>query len=93
MLVIPYRHFESYFQATNEEKLELWDLVDKAKAVIDKEHNPDGYNIGINIGEYAGQSIMHLHIHIIPRYKGDVENPKGGVRGVIPARQKYQMIA
>ena len=92
MLVIPYRHFESYFEATAEEKQELWDLVDQAKAVIDKEHNPDGYNIGINIGQHAGQSIMHLHIHIIPRYKGDVENPKGGVRGVIPARQKYQLI-
>lgn len=93
MLVIPYRHFESYFEATSEERLELWELVDQAKTVIDEKHSPDGYNIGINIGEHAGQSIMHLHIHIIPRYKGDVENPKGGVRGVIPARQKYQMIA
>jgi len=91
MLVIPYRHFASYFETTLEEKQALWDLVDQAKAIIDKEHSPDGYNIGINIGEHAGQSIMHLHIHIIPRYKGDVENPKGGVRGVIPDRQKYQL--
>ncbi len=88
-LVIPYRHFSSYFDATAEEKREIWELVDRAREIIDREHQPDGYNVGINIGEHAGQSIMHLHVHIIPRYKGDVENPKGGVRSVIPARQKY----
>ena len=59
------------------------------KAIIDKEYKPDGYNIGVNIGEAAGQSVPHIHIHMIPRYRGDVENPKGGVRGVIPHRQKY----
>ena len=55
-------------------------MINKAKSIIDKKYNPTGYNIGVNIGEDAGQTIMHLHIHIIPRYKGDVENPKGGVR-------------
>ena len=59
------------------------------KAMADAKHNPDGYNIGINIGKWAGQSIPHLHIHVIPRYQGDVENPKGGVRGVIPQNKLY----
>ena len=58
--------------------------------MLDEKFNPDGYNVGINVGHWAGQSIHHVHIHIIPRYKGDMENPKGGVRGVIPEKQKYQ---
>ena len=58
--------------------------------MVDEKFNPDGYNVGINIGRWAGQSIPHLHIHVIPRYKGDVENPKGGVRGVIPAKKLYE---
>jgi len=56
---------------------------------VDKKFNPDGYNIGINCGEAAGQTVMHLHIHLIPRYKGDIENPRGGVRGVIPEKRIY----
>jgi len=57
--------------------------------LIQKRFNPDGFNIGINVGEVAGQSIFHVHVHLIPRYKGDVENPRGGVRGVIPSKQNY----
>jgi len=64
-------------------------LVDEMKIIIDRDYNPDGYNIGVNIGKAAGQSVPHIHIHMIPRYWGDVENPKGGVRGVIPHKQKY----
>ena len=57
--------------------------------LIQKRFYPDGFNVGINVGEAAGQSIFHVHIHLIPRYKGDVENPRGGVRGVIPRKQSY----
>ena len=57
--------------------------------IIDKKYNPDAYNIGMNLGEEAGQSVMHLHVHLIPRYRGDVENPRGGVRGIIPEKQNY----
>ena len=88
-LIIVRRHVAEYFQATAEEKAAVWALVDEMKTIIDKEHKPDGYNIGVNIGAAAGQSVPHIHIHMIPRYWGDVENPKGGVRGVIPHRQKY----
>ena len=88
-LVIPYRHFPDYFDISDEERDELWRLVAKGKKMADEKHNPDGYNIGINIGQWAGQSIPHLHIHVIPLYKGDVENPKGGVCGVIPQNKVY----
>jgi diadenosine tetraphosphate (Ap4A) HIT family hydrolase len=88
-LVIPYRHFASYFDIDDDERDELWRLVAEAKVICDEKYNPDGYNIGINVGHWAGQSIHHLHIHVIPRYKGDVENPKGGVRGVIPQKKLY----
>lgn len=80
MLIIPKRHFESFFDATEEEIVELYDLIKEGKKHLDKEINPDGYNVGVNVGEYGGQTVMHLHIHLIPRYKGDVENPKGGIR-------------
>jgi diadenosine tetraphosphate (Ap4A) HIT family hydrolase len=88
-LIITRRHVAEYFQATAEEKAAIWALVDQMKVIIDKEHKPDGYNVGVNIGKAAGQSIPHLHIHMMPRYKGDMEDPRGGVRGVIPHKQKY----
>ena len=88
-LVITHRHVAEYFQSTAEEKAAVWELVDQVKPIIDREFGPDGYNVGVNIGAAAGQSIPHLHIHVIPRYVGDVENPQGGVRGVIPHKQKY----
>ena len=88
-LVITHRHVAEYFQATAEEKAAIWELVDEVKPIIDRDFGPDGYNVGVNIGAAAGQSIPHLHIHVIPRYRGDMENPRGGVRGVIPHKQKY----
>lgn len=67
----------------------MYELLKEAKSLIDKDFEPDGYNIGVNDGEAAGRSIHHLHIHLIPRYKGDVENPRGGVRYVIPMKGNY----
>ena len=88
-LVIPRRHVASFFDLTPEEVAACMGLIKEEKKLIDKEFNPDGYNIGVNVGEAAGQSILHVHIHIIPRYKGDVENPQGGVRHVIPKKAHY----
>tara|TARA_B100000674_G_C37831200_1_gene910606 strand:- start:136 stop:549 length:414 start_codon:yes stop_codon:yes gene_type:complete len=90
-LVIPFRHFADYFDIEDEERDDLWKLVADAKKVCDRKFQPDGYNVGINVGHWAGQSIHHLHIHVIPRFKGDVENPKGGVRGVIPEKKLYSI--
>ena len=88
-LVIPRRHVASFFELTPEEVQACMDLISEEKKLIDEEFQPDGYNIGVNIGPAAGQSIMHVHIHIIPRYKGDVENPQGGVRHVLPKKAYY----
>ena len=89
MLIIPKRHFDNFFDATSEEIESIYQLLHECKEVLDKEFNPDGYNIGINVGEHAGQTIFHLHVHLIPRYKGDVENPKGGVRNLKPNLVEY----
>lgn len=91
ILIIPKRHFQSIFEINLIEFLELWKAVFYAKRLINNIHKPDGYNLGINDGEVAGQSIMHFHIHLIPRYKNDVEEPRGGVRGVIPSKQNYKL--
>lgn len=64
-------------------------LLDEAKRYLDEKFAPAGYNVGINVGKVAGQTIMHVHLHLIPRFKDDMENPRGGVRGVIPSRQSY----
>jgi diadenosine tetraphosphate (Ap4A) HIT family hydrolase len=88
-VVIPRRHVSSFFDLTSEEVAACMGLIKEEKKLIDKEFNPDGYNIGVNVGPAAGQSIFHVHIHIIPRYKGDVENPQGGVRHVIPKKAHY----
>jgi len=89
MLIMPKRHVESYFELTPEEKKAMDALITEAKTFIDSNFKPDAYNLGINEGVFAGQSILHCHLHIIPRYIGDVSNPRGGVRGVIPAKQNY----
>ena len=89
ILVIPRRHFPDLFEATPEELMALAELTRQVREYADDEFAPDGYNIGINSGRAAGQSIMHLHIHFIPRYSGGRRDPKGGVRGVIPKKQKY----
>ena len=88
-LVIPNRHISSYFDCTDSERLELWSLVEQVKTELEDTFAPDGFNIGINVGEVAGQTVPHMHIHVIPRYSGDMDDPSGGVRGVIPDKQKY----
>ena len=88
-VVIPRRHVASFFDLTAEEVSACMALITEERRLLDEEFNPDGYNIGVNIGAAAGQSIFHVHIHIIPRYKGDVANPQGGVRHVIPKKGHY----
>ncbi len=88
-LIIPRRHVASFFDLTKDEQMDMLRLADSVKSVIDEKFLPNGYNVGVNVGEAAGQSVFHVHLHLIPRYKGDVPNPRGGVRGVIPSKQNY----
>ena len=90
-LIITNRHVSSYFDLDKDEIVELDKVIkQQKKELINLDIGISGFNIGVNIGEDAGQSIMHCHIHLIPRRKGDVKDPKGGVRGVIPEKQKYK---
>ena len=88
-LIIPRRHVGSFFEISAGERTYLLALLDKAKAVVEQEFKPDGFNIGINDGPAAGQTVPHLHIHLIPRYNGDSTDPRGGVRWIIPAKADY----
>ena len=88
-LIIPKRHVANYFELSRVEVQAMQSMLGRVRQIIDEQYHPDGYNIGVNVNEAAGQSVFHVHMHLIPRYKGDVENPKGGVRGVIPDKQKY----
>ena len=83
VLVVPRRHVANFFDMTEAEKASVIALLDSAKTYIEQEHKPDGYNIGVNIGKAAGQSRMHVHVHLIPRYTGDVADPRGGIRCVL----------
>ena len=88
-LIIPKRHIGSLFEATKEERRALFDLLAAARSRLLESHRPDGFNIGINDGAAAGQTVMHLHIHLIPRYAGDVADPRGGVRWIFPDKAPY----
>ncbi len=88
-LVVPRRLMVTWFEATREEQLAILELVDVVKRALDEERRPDGYNVGFNAGAAAGQTVMHLHVHVIPRYAGDMDDPRGGVRHVIPGRGNY----
>jgi diadenosine tetraphosphate (Ap4A) HIT family hydrolase len=88
-VIIPRRHFATLFEASAAEQAALLAALAKAKAILDDLHKPDGYNIGINHGQAGGQSVPHLHIHLIPRYQGDREDPRGGVRWVLPEKARY----
>ena len=90
-LIIPKRHVADYFELSNEELIACNDLIKIVKLeVLEKDKSIKGFNIGTNAGKIAGQSIMHCHIHLIPRREGDVDNPQGGVRSVIPKNQHYK---
>jgi diadenosine tetraphosphate (Ap4A) HIT family hydrolase len=86
VLVVPRRHVASFFDMTGPEKARVIELLDRAKAHIEAEFRPDGYNIGVNVGRAGGQSRMHVHVHLIPRYTGDVADPRGGIRCVLAKR-------
>jgi diadenosine tetraphosphate (Ap4A) HIT family hydrolase len=88
-LVIPVRHVSSFFDTTGTERTSMLELIDVAKQQLQAEFAPAGFNIGINDGAAAGQTVAHLHIHLIPRYPGDVADPRGGVRWVMPERADY----
>jgi ATP adenylyltransferase len=88
-LIIPCRHVGSWFEATPEEQEEILRTIPLVRERIEAHHAPAGYNIGVNVGFAAGQTVDHLHVHVIPRYEGDVEDPRGGIRWVIPDRAAY----
>jgi diadenosine tetraphosphate (Ap4A) HIT family hydrolase len=88
-LLVPRRHVAGWFDATAEERRALTAAIEVARDAILARHSPDGFNVGMNLGGAAGQTVPHLHVHVIPRYAGDVPDPRGGVRWVVPARADY----
>ena len=83
MLVVPKRHVASFFEMSAEEQAAVLRLLNQAQRFVAQRHSPDGYNIGVNVGKAAGQARMHVHVHLIPRYAGDVADPRGGIRCVL----------
>ena len=88
-LIIPFRHISSPFDLEKDELEELLDIVRQTRKLLISHHSPQGFNIGVNDGLAAGQTIPHMHIHLIPRYLGDMQDPRGGIRWVIPEKAKY----
>ena len=88
-LVIPKRHVVSLWEMTTEEYTDAFALVRQVKDVLQEQFHPQGFNVGVNCGQAAGQTVFHAHIHLIPRYTGDVPNPRGGVRNIIPGKGNY----
>jgi diadenosine tetraphosphate (Ap4A) HIT family hydrolase len=88
-LIISKKHVSNYFELSFKEQSACWFVLNSVQKIIQEKFNPDGFNVGININETAGQTVPHVHIHLIPRYNGDVEEPRGGVRGVIPSKKEY----
>jgi diadenosine tetraphosphate (Ap4A) HIT family hydrolase len=82
VLIIPKRHIASLFDLTEKEVISIWKLVEEVKEVLNTRFHPDGYNVGVNVGAAAGQTIFHVHVHVIPRYEGDVPDPRGGIRKI-----------
>ena len=89
-LVVPRRHAETYFDCTEAEKLAIWIMVDRVRELQLERYRPDGINVGFNAGSAAGQTVMHVHVHVIPRYVGDVADPRGGVRHAVVGHGAYE---
>ncbi len=89
VLVCPKRHVSSWSELTGQEKTDLWDMVECIRIRLTRSLKPDGFNVGFNDGEAAGQTVPHFHIHVIPRFEGDVPDPRGGIRGCVPNKMKY----
>lgn len=92
LLIIPKRHVETCFSLTEAELSGVLSLLGQAKIYLDEKYAPDGYTVGMNCGTAAGQTVPHAHLHLIPRYHGDVADPRGGIRGVIPAKKEYPQL-
>jgi diadenosine tetraphosphate (Ap4A) HIT family hydrolase len=88
-LIVPKRHEPDFFALSEEESAAIWGLIPAVRRHVELRATPDGYNIGVNIGEAAGQTVVHAHLHVIPRFAGDVRDPRGGIRLIIPARARY----
>jgi len=88
-LVIPKRHVKSIFELENAERDDLFQALSRARSDLVSEMKPDGFNVGINDGQMAGQTVMHLHVHLIPRFEGDKADPRGGIRWIFPEKAKY----
>ncbi len=88
-LIVSRRHVDGFFDLTDEEQHALWSLVPRVKEVLTNTHRPAAYNVGLNVGKAAGQTVPHVHVHVIPRYPGDVPDPRGGIRWVLPERAAY----
>lgn len=88
-LIVPRRHESDSLALTDEEQLAVWTLVAAVRRHIESGRTPHGYNIGLNVGEAAGQTVAHAHVHVVPRYHGDVADPRGGIRSIIPARARH----
>jgi diadenosine tetraphosphate (Ap4A) HIT family hydrolase len=88
-LVVPRRAIATWWEASDDERADILALIDEVKCQLDAELTPDGYNVGFNAGAAAGQTVRHFHVHVIPRYRGDVPDPRGGVRHVIPGKGNY----
>jgi diadenosine tetraphosphate (Ap4A) HIT family hydrolase len=88
-LVVPRRHEPDFFALTSDEQAAVWALLGPLRSRIERARLPDGYNIGVNIGTAAGQTVAHAHLHLVPRYRGDVADPRGGVRWIIPTKAAY----
>ena len=89
ILIVPRRHEGDFQRLTDDERGAIFSLVKPVCSYLEGQFSPQGYNVGMNVGEAAGQTVAHVHLHVIPRYRGDVEDPKGGVRWVLPKKAKY----